>query len=120
MAVGVSVGGKRDLEDDFLDFDTLSQRSYDFFDAAEVPALPADAMCRAAEKAARILGIQGYGRIDFRATEAGEFYLIDMQTMPDIHEQSSIHFAMRSTLVRLEDVYAALIAVNCRRLQLFA
>lgn len=120
MAVGVSVGGKRDLADDFLDFETLSQRSYDFFDAGEVAGLPADAMCRAAETAASVLGIEGYGRIDFRATEFGAFYLIDMQTMPDIHAQSSVHFAMKSGLVDMADIYPALVAINCRHLQLFA
>lgn len=120
MAVGVSMGGRRNLGEDFLDFDTLSERSYDFFDGIEVTGLPVNAMCRAAEKAARVLGIKGYGRIDFRATQSGEYYLIDMQTMPDIHEQSSIHFAMESKLVHATDIYPALIALNCRHLQLFA
>jgi D-alanine-D-alanine ligase len=120
MAVGVSVGGKRNLGEDFLDFDTLSKRSYDFFDGTEVTDLPAEAMCRAAEKAARVLGIEGYGRIDFRATASGEYFLIDMQTMPDIHEQSSIHFALKSKLVQVQDIYPALMAINCRHLQLFA
>jgi len=120
MAVGVSVGGKRDLAGDFLDFDTLNARSYNFFDGAEVSALPVDEMCQAAEKAARVLGIKGYGRIDFRCTAAGNFSLIDMQTMPDIHEQSSVHFVLKSRLVHAMDAYAALIAINCRHLRLFA
>lgn len=118
MAVGVSMGGKRNLGEDFLSFDTLSERNYDFFDATEVKGLPSDAMCRDAEKAAVVLGIKGYGRIDFRATESGEYHLIDMQTMPDIHEQSSINFVMRSKLVRAEEIYPSLIALNCWHLQL--
>ena len=75
-------------------------------------------LTQGAEKAARVLGIKGYGRIDFRATESGEYYLIDMQTMPDIHEQSSINFVMRSKLARTEEIYPSLIALNCWHLQL--
>lgn len=119
IAVGVSVGGRRNLGEDFLDFDALGKRSYEFFDGAEVAELPTDNICRSAEKAASILGIKGYGRIDFRATKSGKFYLIDMQTMPDIHEHSSIHFAMKSKLMHANDIYPALMAINCRQLQLF-
>jgi D-alanine-D-alanine ligase len=119
MAVGVSVNGTRNLCDDFLDYDTLSERSYDFFVFSEVNPSAADNMCRVAERAARILGIKGYGRIDFRVTESGEFYLIDMQTMPDIHAQSSVHYALGQTMVASKDIYPSLVAINCRQQILF-
>lgn len=119
MAVGVSVGGRRNLGDNFLDYDTLSSRSYDFFAFSEINPSAAEAMCRAAEQAARVLGIRGYGRIDFRMAESGEFFLIDMQTMPDIHGQSSVHYTLASAMVLPKDVYPALLAINCRTLSLF-
>jgi len=119
MAAGVSVGGRRNLGDDFLDYDTLTNRSYDFFDFSEISPSAADAMCRAAERAARVLGIRGYGRIDFRIAESGEFFLIDMQTMPDIHGQSSVQFVFASAMASAQDVYPALLAINCRALSLF-
>lgn len=119
MAVGVSVGGARNLGDDFLDYDALNERSYDFFDLAEVNPSAAIGMCRAAEHAAQVLGIKGYGRIDFRMAESGEFFLIDMQTMPDIHAQSSVRYALASAMVAPDDVYPSLIAINCRLLALF-
>jgi D-alanine-D-alanine ligase len=119
MAVGVSVGGRRNLGADFLDFDTLANRSYDFFPFSEIDASAADAMCRTAERAAQILGLRGYGRIDFRINDSGQFYLIDMQTMPDIHSQSSVQYALTSAMVSAKQFYPALLAINCRSLSLF-
>jgi D-alanine-D-alanine ligase len=119
VAVGISVGDRRNLGDDFLDYDTLTQRNYGFFPFADVDPSAADAMCRAAERAARVLGIRGYGRIDFRITESGEFYVIDMQSMPDIHGQSSLHYALASGWIPAKDVYAALLAINCHALSIF-
>jgi D-alanine-D-alanine ligase len=119
MAVGIAVGGIRKLGDDFLDYGTLDSRSYDFFPFSEVSASINDAVCRSAERAARILGIKGYGRIDFRVNESGSFYLIDMQTMPDIYSQSSVHYALTSLIVEPADVYSALIAINCKQLKIF-
>ncbi|MDP1633850.1 MAG: hypothetical protein Q8L69_04110 [Gallionellaceae bacterium] len=119
LAVGVSIGGRRNLGDDFLDYDTLANRSYDFFAFSEISPSAADDMCRAAERAAQVLGIRGYGRIDFRMSESGEFFLIDMQTMPDIHGQSSLHYTLASAMVSAKEVYPALVAINCRTLSLF-
>lgn len=119
MAAGISVGGHRNLGNDFLDYDTLANRSYNFFDFSEINSSAADAMCRTAERAALILGIRGYGRIDFRIAESGEFFLIDMQTMPDIHDQSSVQFVFASTMTQEQDIYPALLAINCRALSLF-
>jgi len=119
MAVGVSVDGKKNLGDAFLSYSELNDRNYDFFPLSEVSISAAELMCRAAEKSARVLGIKGYGRIDFRMTESGAFFVIDMQTMPDIYTQSSLHYVLASQIVSKNDVYASLIAINCRRLALF-
>ncbi len=119
MAVGISVGGTQNLGDDFLNYDTLNDRSYDFFALADLNRLAANEICRTAERAARILGIKGYGRIDFRMSDSGAFYLIDMQTMPDIHAQSSVQYALASTMIAAEDVYTSLIAINCRQMAFF-
>jgi D-alanine-D-alanine ligase len=119
MAVGVSVSGARMLGDDFLDYDMLDSRSYAFFPFSEVSLAASMTACRVAERAAEILGIRGYGRIDFRVDEAGIAYLIDMQTMPDIFDQSSVYYALASSLVQPNEVYPALIAINCKQLGLF-
>jgi len=120
MAVGVSVSGKRMLGNDFLDYDMLDSRSYAFFPFSEISPVVSEAACKAAERAAEILGVRGYGRIDFRVDESGTAYLIDMQTMPDIFSQSSVYYSLASTMVNPSEVYPALIAINCRQLGIFS
>ena len=116
-AIGVSVSGDRVLGQNFLDYDCLDDRRYGFFDFAEEDPKLADELCRVAEGAAKVLGIAGVGRIDFRATERGHHYITDMQTMPDIYRQSSVYLAM-TRVVSDGEPYVTLVALNCARLGL--
>jgi D-alanine-D-alanine ligase len=117
--LGVSVAGMDHLGDDILDYEKLSNHEYDFFDFSQINPTASIDIALTAERAANILGIQGYGRIDFRCTEAGQFFVIDMQTMPDIHSQSSTHKVISELIESDNSVYEALIATNCSLLRIF-
>jgi D-alanine-D-alanine ligase len=117
IAIGVSINGDRKLGEGFLDYECLDNRAYEFFDFAEENRKLANELCRVAEGAAAVLGIAGVGRIDFRATQKGEYYITDMQTMPDIYKQSSVHMALTRLVVDGEQ-FTSLVAINCARLAL--
>ena len=116
-AIGISIGGLRQLGENFLDYNCLDDRVYDFFDFAKENENLSATLRSVTEQAATVLGIAGVGRIDFRVRPSGEFYITDMQTMPDIYRHSSVHMVLTRYIVD-QGPYAALIALNCRRLGL--
>jgi D-alanine-D-alanine ligase len=116
-AIGVSINGIHELGSGFLDYNCLDERAYGFYYFDQEKQDLATQLCRVAEDAATVLGIAGVGRIDFRATRRGSYYVTDMQTMPDIYKQSSVYVAMNRSMVD-GDPYTSLVAINCARLGL--
>ncbi len=49
-------------------------------------ALDSPAVVAAAERAFEALGVEGYGRADFRLTADGEVYFLEMNPLPDLHD----------------------------------
>ncbi|MGE5186712.1 MAG: D-alanine--D-alanine ligase family protein, partial [Acidobacteriota bacterium] len=49
-------------------------------------ALDSPAVIAAAERAFDALGVEGYGRADFRVTADGEVYFLEMNPLPDLHD----------------------------------
>lgn len=61
------------------------------------------------EKIARMLNINGYGRIDYRVNEKNEYYTIDIATMPYIIKHSSFAYWFNEKSYAYIDLYKVLI-----------
>ena len=61
------------------------------------------------EKIARILNINGYGRIDYRVNENNEYYAIDIATMPYTIKHSSFAYWFNEKNYVYNDLYKVLI-----------
>jgi D-alanine-D-alanine ligase len=69
-----------------------------------------------AEKAFKLLGIETYGRIDFRIDkDTNKHYLIDISTTPYVTRHSSFAFAINKSGLQYSDIFRLIIAAAlCR------
>lgn len=107
--VGISVKGKELLGDGFLDYATVYHDGYDFYDfERQHPSLSAQVRSFAA-RAVTALGLSGASRIDFRITESGEPYVMDVAGKPHLTRHSSIAYRFKAMGLAYEDIFAALV-----------
>lgn len=58
---------------------------------------------------AKLLGISGYGRVDFRINSKGEYFVIDIATMPYTINHSSFSFWFQEKNYNYNDLYKVLL-----------
>lgn len=95
VAAGIKIDGTEILGEKFLDYNARMYHTYDFYDFDIFSPNLSIKVKRNAKKAAKILGIEGFGRIDFRITASGECYVSDIATNPHITNDSSFAFVFQ-------------------------
>ena len=91
-AVGISVGDRLMLGNDILTYDIVYHEKYGFYNFKKFNPDIAAEIEKAAVACARILNIEGLGRVDFRITSSGNFYITDVATNPHIIKHSTCGF----------------------------
>lgn len=94
-AVGIEVGGRRNLGDQFLTYGEVACDRYAFYDFADENAPAAQEAMRIAREAFQALGLKGVGRVDFRVKPDGTPLIIEMACKPHLTRHSSFTFALR-------------------------
>jgi len=116
LAVGLTMAGQEDLGARFLDYETVATDNYGFYRyAAYGPDVP---LFSHAARAAAVLGIRDFGRIDFRIDETGLPWAIDVSTSPYICRHSSFAFAANACGGESDQLPLALLAACCERVGL--
>lgn len=117
-ALGVaalSLSGRTRLDDTVVLYDDAWVDAYAFSDTDSLPTAWTDRLRNIAERAADTLNFQGISRIDFRVTEAGEPFVIDVSTTPHLTPNNSISFLFRRSGFRYEDIFNTLVALGLER-----
>ena len=109
MPVGLSIDNVCCIGNKILDYERSAFYDYEFYDYRDENKKIASDIVRHAERAAMLLGLTGYGRIDFRVDLNGNFYLIDISTHPFIMEHSSFAFALNKMGVPYSDLFKCII-----------
>ena len=108
IAAGIKMYGTEILGEKFLDYNTRLSHTYDFYNFDNFsPSLSIKV-----KAAAKILGIEGFGRIDFRITPSGECYVSDIATNPHITEDSSFAFAFQELGYSYSEMLATQIGIT--------
>ena len=90
--IGICIGGDCLLGDKIISEDLSYVYSYEYYNAFEkLDSSVCERMIQTARRAAEIVGIETYGRIDFRLDNQMNFYITDIATMPYIVEHSSFY-----------------------------
>jgi len=79
--------------------------------------LPADAESELATiglRAFEVLGARGWGRVDFMRDDAGNNWLIELNTVPGMTDHSLVPMAARTAGMSFEDLVIAILAASMR------
>lgn len=115
MPVGLSLDGVADLGSRFLDYDTVADDRYQFYDFSSLSQYNHDLISTYSIQAASLLGMRDFGRVDFRVNEKGDPYVIDISTSPYISRHSSFAFVASTCGGNYSDLPLALLAATCER-----
>lgn len=86
---GISIRGNIEIGNNYLDYKARGNHLFDFYDFDEkFPDTAAD-IISSVEKMAKIINIQGMGRIDFRVNSDFQFYVTDINSNPHLIEVAS-------------------------------
>lgn len=86
---GISINEKIEIGDEFLDYNSRGNHLFGFYDFdAKFPELTIK-IISTVEKIAKIIDIQGMGRIDFRVDSKLDFYVTDINSTPHLIEIAS-------------------------------
>ena len=82
---------------------------------ASVPEAVAMKLPRLARRIVKLLGIDGYVRIDFRLTEDGKLYFLEANPNPDIERTGEFAGASESAGMNYEQMIQKLLSLALRR-----
>lgn len=111
VAAGIKMDGTEILGEKFLDYNARLYHTYNFYNFDKFSPDLSIKIKANAKKAAKILGIEGFGRIDFRITPSGKYYVSDIATNPHITKDSSFAFAFQELGYSYLEMLAAQIGI---------
>lgn len=113
--VGISLNGSKLLGDKILGYETVYDDQYSFYDF--FPHNPETSMgiLDCASLSAKVLGMEDFGRIDFRVSSNGKFYLMDVTTNPHTTVHSSCNFIFHQLGFNHGELLSTLAAVAAER-----
>lgn len=92
---GICIKDKIEIGDNYLDYNARGNHLFDFYDFDErFPDTTIDIIA-SVEKMAKIINIQGMGRIDFRVNSDLDFYVTDINSNPHLIDVASPAEALR-------------------------
>lgn len=112
MPVGIIIDENCLLGDKILDYNTRFYHTYDFYDFSNTNYDISEELRSNAIQAAELLGIEGFGRIDFRITPDGNFYISDIATNPHITNDSSFAFAFNELGYSYADMLSVYLGIS--------
>jgi D-alanine-D-alanine ligase len=113
--VGIAVNGNKRLDNDILTYENVYNDNYSFFDFKEFPETLIKKIKADAEQSANLLGIEGLGRIDFRLTETGKYYITDVSTNPHIVSHSSYGHIFKNLNLSYDTLPLFMLAVATKK-----
>lgn len=114
--VGIEKDGKKNIGDFILDYTTRSQNYYGLYNFETFNKELSNQLVETALKTVNLLNIQGFGRVDFRLTNDGQYYITDVSTNPHYTENSSFFFIFSQYEMSYKKMIKCLIASKYERI----
>lgn len=92
---GIKIDGKEYIGEKILAYETRKNHQYEFYNFDEYNPELSARICNSVEKIARIMNMQGMGRIDCRITPEGAYCFTDINSNPHLIEIASPAEALR-------------------------
>lgn len=115
IPIGIQMKGDKLLGDNFLDYSARFHHTYDFYNFNNFNSELSEMLQVNAVEVGKLLGIEGFGRVDFRITPSGEYYISDVATNPHITMDSSYAFTFRELGYTYQDMLSTFLGISLSR-----
>lgn len=109
MTIGINMDNESLLHDKIITYDIAYDETYNFYNFEKINIALAQQLKKTAESACAILGLDHYGRFDFRINAEGSFYITDISTHPFLIKHSAFAYMFSILNLKYEDIFLLLI-----------
>lgn len=113
--IGLGLDNVKLLNDRILTYDIVYKDNYSFYDFNEFGESFNQTLLTAAKSVAQIIGIEGFGRVDFRITHEQDYYVMDVSTYPHIIHHSSFWYMLDRLNFQYHDLFALMVGLTGER-----
>lgn len=106
--IGIRYNSHLNLDDKFLTYDDIYYDNYSFYNYEEINPSLSNEIINFAKLTFKILGIDGFGRVDFRIS-GNNFYITDVSTNPHLTEHGSFNFLFSTLNYTHDEIFKGLI-----------
>jgi D-alanine-D-alanine ligase len=93
LPVGISVNNKKQLNNVILDYNTRKNLEFGFYNFEKLNPTVSASIEKCTKEIVKLLGIEGFGRVDFRIDLNGNYFITDVATNPHLTKGMSFNFA---------------------------
>ena len=115
LPVGISVNNKKQLDNTILDYETRKNLRFDFYNFQELFPGISKELEKCTIECVKLLGIEGFGRVDFRIDLSGNYYITDVAANPHLTKGMSFNYAFQENGMEYPEMLEALLATTISR-----
>lgn len=115
LPVGITVDNQKDLGKQILDYNIRKDLKFGFYNFSETNAKLSKKLESCAIDVVTLLGITGFGRVDFRIDYNENIYVTDIATNPHITKGMSFYYAFSENGLDYTQMLETLIALSLVR-----
>ena len=112
LPVGITVDNEKNLGNQILDYNILKDLKFGFYNFSETEAKLSKKLESCAIDVVTLLGITGFGRVDFRIDYNENIYVTDIATNPHITKGMSFYYAFSENGLNYTQMLETLIALS--------
>jgi len=115
LPVGISINGSKKLDEAILDYEARKNLAFGFYNYRDYCPSTSFKLEECAKQAIKVLGIEGFGRVDFRIDSSGNFSITDVAANPHLTKGMSFNYAFQENGMNYNDMLEALILITVAR-----
>lgn len=115
LPVGITVNDQKDLGDQILDYSIRKDLKFGFYNFEKAKPELSKKLEECTKSVVQLLGITGFGRVDFRIDYKGNIYVTDIATNPHITKGMSFYYAFSENNLSYAQMLETLISLSLIR-----
>ena len=107
--VAITMNNSADLAEKIITYELAFSEEYNFINFSSINNTLSNKLMQESIKVAKCLGMENYGRVDFRIDYEGNYYITDISTHPYLINHSAFAFAFKKMCFSYKDIFACII-----------
>lgn len=113
--VAITMNNSADLAEKIITYELAFSEEYSFINYSSINNALSEKLMHESIKVAKCLGMENYGRVDFRIDYDGNYYITDISTHPYLINHSAFAFAFKEMSFNYKDIFACIIEAAYRK-----